>query len=187
MGDAAWRYPRPANATARAIDAALRREPGVVDVVVSEDHVAIDFDPVSPPRDLETLVDRLTTSDGATSEGARHVVRVRYDGEDLPAVAASLGLSSAEVVALHSSLEYEVRLLGFLPGFAYLGDVDARLELPRRATPRARVAPASVALSARYTAIYPFASPGGWHLLGTAIDFRPFVFALGDRVRFEAR
>jgi UPF0271 protein len=117
---------------------------------------------------------------------------VRYDGADLAEVASASGLSQAEVVAIHSGAEYEVSSVGFLPGFAYLRPLDPRLLLPRRATPRPRVPALSVAIAGPYTGIYPFASPGGWHLLGTAVGFAPFdardgaVLSLGDRVRFVA-
>jgi len=80
-----------------------------------------------------------------------------------------------------------------LPGFAYLRALDPRLVLPRRATPRPRVPALSVAIAGPYTGLYPFASPGGWHLLGTAVGFAPFdahtgaAMSLGDRVRFVAR
>jgi 5-oxoprolinase (ATP-hydrolysing) subunit A len=96
-----------------------------------------------------------------------------------------------EVVVLHASREYTVRTVGFLPGFAYLGEVDARIAVPRLSTPRTRVPALAVGLAGRRTGIYPFASPGGWNLLGTAVDFTPFrpdsgaQLRLGDRVRFE--
>jgi len=107
-------------------------------------------------------------------------------------VASASGLSPAEVVAIHSGTAYEVTVVGFLPGFAYLRALDPRLVLPRRATPRPRVPALSVAIAGPYTGVYPFASPGGWHLLGTALGFTPFdartgaAMSLGDRVRFVA-
>jgi UPF0271 protein len=81
--------------------------------------------------------------------------------------------------------------VGFVPGFAYLGDLDPHIAIPRRSTPRARVPAGSVAIAGHRTGIYPFETPGGWHLLGTAVDFRAFdpehgaTFRIGDRVRFE--
>ena len=120
-------------------------------------------------------------------------VPVRYDGDDLDAVAASTGLSVADVVALHSAPEYVVAFCGFAPGFGYLRGLDPRLELPRRATPRTRVPAGSVAIAAEYTAVYPRPSPGGWHLLGTTdlVMFDPDSspparFQPGSRVRFVA-
>src|SRR5262249_15474442 len=100
-------------------------------------------------------------------------------------------LARDDVERVHSATVYAVRLVGFVPGFAYLGPVDPRLALPRRPTPRPRIDAGSIALAAGYTAVYPFASPGGWNLVGRAVDFAPCDvdrgarLALGDRVRFE--
>jgi KipI family sensor histidine kinase inhibitor len=94
---------------------------------------------------------------------------VRYGGEsgpDLAEVAAACGLDEAGVVALHSGALYRVFMLGFAPGFAYLGPLPAPLVLPRRATPRPRVPAGSVAIAGGQTGIYPLATPGGWHLIG---------------------
>lgn len=123
-------------------------------------------------------------------------IPVRYggdDGPDLAEVAERLALTPDEVVAIHAGRTYRVFLLGFVPGFAYLGTLPSRLVLPRRATPRARVPAGSVAIAGRQTAVYPFSTPGGWHLIGRT-DERlwdptadpPARFAPGDRVRFVA-
>jgi KipI family sensor histidine kinase inhibitor len=127
-------------------------------------------------------------------EGRIHEVVVAYggsDGPDLPEVARATGLSEREVVRLHASVEYRVLVVGFVPGFPYLGILSAALELPRRATPRVTVPAGSVAIAGRQAGIYPFATPGGWHLVGRT-DTRPWdpsatepaLFAPGDRVRF---
>ena len=114
-------------------------------------------------------------------------------GPDLDDVARAAGLASDEVAALHASETYHVYMLGFLPGFAYLGDLPAPLRLPRLAEPRTRVPPGSVAIAEQLTAVYPVQSPGGWRLIGrtplTLFDHRaapPALFAPGDGVRFEA-
>lgn len=136
---------------------------------------------------------------GAPGESAAPLVEVPvvYDGEDLAEVASRVGRSVAEVVAMHAGAEYRVAFCGFAPGFAYLRGLDARLVLPRRATPRPRVPAGSVAIAAEYSAVYPGASPGGWHLLGTtrmamwdaSRADAPAVLVPGMRVRFvpEAR
>lgn len=123
--------------------------------------------------------------------GRLHEIPVWYAGADLASVAQACGLSVAEVVELHSAGEYRVGAIGFAPGFAYLGELSERLALPRLATPRTRVPAGSLAIAERQTAIYPQASPGGWHLLGLCpwklFDVRrtpPCPLALGDRVRF---
>ena len=113
---------------------------------------------------LATCERESVSANGATT----HRVSVFYDGEDLDAVAAAVGLDRNAVIALHAEREYRVAMLGFLPGFAYLHGLDERLRLPRRA-PRPRVPAGSVAIAAQYTGIYPFASAGGWNLLGRAV------------------
>ncbi len=113
-------------------------------------------------------------------------------GPDLTEAAERAGLSVDDAVALHAGAVYDVYMLGFLPGFAYLGDLPDALRLPRRATPRARVPAGSVAIAAEMTAIYPLESPGGWHLIGST-PVRPWdmslrrepLFRPGDRVRFQ--
>jgi KipI family sensor histidine kinase inhibitor len=121
-----------------------------------------------------------------------HVLPVRYDGADLADVATATGLPEDEVVSLHAGADYTVAFLGFTRGFPYLVGLPQPLHLPRRGTPRARVPARSVAIAADQCGIYPTASPGGWHLLGTstvdlfdpAVD-PPTVWAPGDRVRFD--
>lgn len=189
FGDAAWRIDElPAEAAPAAVLALLRAWPGVRDAVVADGSALVCFDPLHPPADpREALLD-CRSSD--VEAGAAHVVRVRYDGADLDEVAGASGLSRGTVIRLHTAPEYRVELVGFLPGFAYLGPLDPALRLPRRPTPRPRVPALSVAIAMHRTGIYPFASPGGWHLLGTAIGFAPFdpttgsALKPGDRVRF---
>ncbi len=96
-------------------------------------------------------------------------IPVRYggaDGPDLEGVAERLALTSAQLVELHTANAYRVFLLGFVPGFAYLGPLPRELVLPRRATPRQRVPRGSVAIAGEQTGVYPLETPGGWHLLG---------------------
>lgn len=116
---------------------------------------------------------------------------VRYDGEDLDEVARACSLSVEQVISLHSGADYEVSFCGFAPGFAYLLGLPHALHLPRRASPRTRVPAGSVAIAARYSAVYPRESPGGWHLLGsttvTLWDIareQPALLQSGTRVRF---
>ena len=126
-------------------------------------------------------------------ESRLHVIRVKYDGVDLELVADKTGLSVADVIARHTGRTYSVDLLGFVPGFAYLSELDAALQLARRAQPRPRVAAGSVAIAGAQTAVYPLDTPGGWHILGrTATSMfdparePPALLAPGDSVRFEA-
>ena len=189
LGDGAIRIELPTGADPRAVLRALRAVASVVDVVVTEGHACIHFG--EPPATFDAALDAIAQAGAHVDEPRVHVVRVRYDGADLADVAVRAGLSIARVVELHGAREYVVRVVGFLPGFAYLGTLDRALVLPRRASPRARVPAGAVAIAGDRTGIYPLASPGGWHLVGTAIDLRTFapsggaLFALGDRVRFE--
>ena len=121
-----------------------------------------------------------------------HSIRVRYDGPDLNAVAAATNLTSESVIEIHSAQTYTVDLLGFVPGFAYLSELDTRLELPRREQPRPRVPAGSVAIAARLTGIYPFDTAGGWHILGNTSEVlfdphraEPALLRSGDTVKFE--
>jgi len=124
-------------------------------------------------------------------------IAVHYGGDegpDLDEVADRAGLTAAQVVELHCSVVYRAYMLGFAPGFAYLGELPAQLELPRRATPRPRVAAGSVAIAARQTAVYPQATPGGWHLLGRTdapiwdpARPAPALISAGASVRFVPR
>ncbi|PJI48888.1 MAG: allophanate hydrolase [Pseudomonas sp.] len=123
--------------------------------------------------------------------GRLHEIAVWYAGEDLSEVARLCGLTSAQVIDLHAGRDYRVGAIGFSPGFAYLGELDERLALPRRATPRTHVPAGSLAIAERQTAVYPQASPGGWHLLGRTAQRLfdpgqppPCPLAVGDRVRF---
>jgi UPF0271 protein len=200
FGDTAWRARLPEGsdgASRRALLEELRALPDVVDVVVSERHALVVVAPGAPLEGVREVVAGVfarapvSGPDAATRPELReHRVLVRYDGADLGEVASAAGLSPAEVVAIHAGAAYEVTAIGFLPGFAYLRALDPRLLLPRRATPRPRVPALSVAIAGPYTGVYPFASPGGWHLLGTAVGFAPFdptagaAMSLGDRVRF---
>ena len=120
------------------------------------------------------------------------VIPVRYDGPDLDSVARATGLSREEVIAIHSGRTYSVDLLGFVPGFAYLSETDTRIQLPRRDQPRPKVPAGSVAIAANLTGVYPFETPGGWHLLGRTSDVmfdprraEPSLLKAGDTVRFE--
>jgi UPF0271 protein len=190
FGDAALRAILPEGVDPRSLGDALRALPRVIDAVVTEQHALVTFDPSAPPRGIEDAIAQAMSSPASPSTPRVHTIDVRYDGPDLDDVARSAKITRAEVIALHTGREYVVSAVGFLPGFAYLREIDARLVVPRRSSPRPRVPALAVAVAGPYTGVYPFASPGGWHLLGTAIGFSPFdahsgaAMALGDRVTF---
>jgi len=186
LGDRAIRFARP-NVSVRALVRAIRAWPEVIDVVVARDDVAAYF--AGSPRIDETRISALATLVDIDEPAREHVLRVRYDGADLDHVAQTTGLSVDEVIELHRSASYTVETMGFAPGFAYLTGLDARLHIPRRTTPRPCVPAGSLAIAGPYSAVYPFDSPGGWHLIGSVVHARMFdehgpLLALGDRVRF---
>ena len=204
FGDRALRFPLEPSIDRRALLFTLRVLDGVVDVVLAEDTGAVVLaTPAHRPAVTTALASALASASALPSASAsasasalapapaHHTIRVVYDGEDLPHVSSATGLSIEAVIALHAGGDYEVAMLGFLPGFAYLRGLDTRLVLPRRSTPRTRVPAGSLAMAAEYTGIYPFASPGGWNLLGRVVGYRAFgergaTLALGDHVRFVA-
>jgi len=121
-------------------------------------------------------------------------VEAAFDGPDLAEVASYAGLSTNDVVDLIAATELTAAFCGFAPGFSYLTGLPERLRVPRRATPRTRVAAGSVAIAGEYAGIYPTASPGGWQLLGhtDAVLFdvdrpEPALLPPGTRVRFVPR
>ena len=125
--------------------------------------------------------------------GRLHRIPVTYDGPDITEVAGRLKLTHQQVVDLHTRPVYRVFLVGFVPGWAYLGPLSEELELPRRHVPRTQVPAGSVAIAGRQSGIYPLPTPGGWHLIGrTRVKLflpdsdPPCLFRAGDRVKFFA-
>lgn len=140
--------------------------PGLVDVVPAAATVLVRF---ASERECREGVQRFADVEPVSLAAADDevVIAVKYDGPDLDLVAAATGSTPEEVVLAHSGASYRVAFCGFAPGFGYLTGLPDRLHLPRRATPRTNVPAGSVAIAAGYAAVYPAASPGGWHLLGT--------------------
>jgi len=164
--------------------------PAYLALTVFYDPLGTSYEEIS--RKLLDACDRATHSPPKAAPSREHPMPVRYDGVDLEAVAISTGLSVEEVVARHSGRIYTVDLLGFVPGFAYLSELDTALQLPRRAQPRPRVAAGSVAIAAAQTAVYPLDTPGGWHIIGRTQTVMfdptrdpPALLAPGNTVRFE--
>jgi KipI family sensor histidine kinase inhibitor len=189
------------NARAIAVANAVRSAGvlGVRDVVPTFRSVAVYFDPLAANvTTLEALV-RDVAATTPPAEAARSTVveiPVCYDREfamDVDLVAGFAGLQSPEdVAAIHSARTYRVFMLGFIPGFAYLGTVDERIAAPRRASPRRGVAAGSVGIAGLQTGIYPLETPGGWNIIGRtpmrmlSIDrAQPSLLRAGDSVRFR--
>ena len=197
-----------------ALRAALAADPvpGLVDVVPAARTVLLRTAPGTALEPLAQLVreraaasrahpDRTADDPGDLGgpggadepDGGAPVVRLRvvYDGPDLDEVGELTGLGRAGVVAAHTASAWTAAFTGFAPGFAYLTGGDARLRVPRRATPRTRVPAGSVGLAGEFSGVYPRASPGGWRLLGRcdAVLFDPdrdppALLRPGTRVRF---
>ena len=183
---------RSLHAVARALlagDAA-----GLLDVVPGYRVLTVEYDGRRLPRSgLERRVAAGMVEAAHTAAERAVEIPVDYAGPDLADVAAATGLRPDEVVRIHAGRTYRVYAIGFTPGFPFLGTLDERIRLPRRAVPRARVEAHSVAIANAQTGIYPQASPGGWHVIGTSLvpvfDPRraaPFLLEPGDRVRFVA-
>ena len=185
------------NARAIGIARAIATEhvAGVRDVIATYRSVAVHFDPLMTNVDsLRAVLHHAAGTSLVAREGELIEVPVAYggtDGPDLEDVAAFARLTTDQVIERHCEREYRVFMLGFLPGFAYMGSVDERIAAPRRATPRTRIPAGSVGIAGQQTGVYPRQSPGGWQLIGrTALEIfdpsrePPSLFAAGDRVRF---
>jgi KipI family sensor histidine kinase inhibitor len=178
----------------RSTDARFRRAvPAYASVLIPFDPIAVD------PDEAGAVVARLLTEVAgepapAPEAGGLVEIPVRYggdDGPDLADVAALNELRPSDVIELHAGTEYRVFFLGFAPGFAYLGPVPAQIAAPRLAAPRERIPAGSVGIAGQGTAVYPFALPGGWRIIGRTDvamwnlrrDY-PALLRPGDRVRF---
>jgi len=181
------------NAGVHAYAAELRGWPEVVECVPAYASLLVRF--ASPRTTGYRLRERIydTEPSAGRPAGARpHELPVWYAGPDLTEAAAMLAITPERLVELHTEREYLVYQLGYLPGFAFLGETDPALEIARRAAPRARVPAGAVGMAGRQTGVYPTAAPGGWQLIGLCPlpllrDDDDFArLRAGDRVRFRA-
>jgi len=168
----------------------------VVDLVPGYASVMVIYDALrATPEQVQRWLEDALPHAHSESSGYRVVeVPVWYHpsvGPDLEPLAHEKGLTVEELIALHTEPEYIVYMLGFRPGFPFLGGLDPRLFSPRLATPRPAVPAGSVGIGGQQTGIYPLRSPGGWRLIGRtplkpfAADVDPpFLLGVGDRVRF---
>jgi KipI family sensor histidine kinase inhibitor len=201
LGDAALlaelgtRLDTALNTRAIALANALKNRRDVRQAVAGYASVTVHFDPDQTTHDaLAAAIKRLASKRPPMAEPGRlHRIPVVYDGPDLEAVAAILGLTPSQIAEIHSKPIYRVFLVGFVPGWAYLGPLPQELELPRRHVPRTQVPAGSVAIAGRQSGIYPLPTPGGWHLIGrTSVKLflpdadPPCLFRAGDRVKFFA-
>ena len=175
---------------ATSFDGILETVPAYCTLLVHYNPLILTFDQAA-----RWVRGQMARVDGATHRTPRRLeVPVRYggaSGADLEAVAASKGISTADVIRLHSGREYTVYMMGFTPGFPYMGTLDERLVMPRMEMPRTSVKAGTVAIAGSQTGIYPLDSPGGWHIIGWTplklfdpTSASPFFFAPGDEVKF---
>jgi KipI family sensor histidine kinase inhibitor len=175
------------------------RLPGLVEVVRALRSVTVHYDPTRTRRaPLEAAAREAIAAapDDATGPNRLWRLPVCYDpavAPDLEDAARHLDLSPTEIVRLHAATTVRVHMIGFLPGFPFMGDLPEALRMPRRSEPRTRVPPGSLAMAGPMTAIYPWESPGGWTLIGHcpvplfSLDWaRPALLMAADRVAFTA-
>ncbi len=183
---------------AQALAAHLRSRGGWLEVVPGIESVTVRFDAAT--LDIEAAEQRLTTAlshdIAPLPESEKYLeIPVVYGGDngpDLDDVCERLGLSVDEFVAIHCASEYRVDMVGFTPGFVFVGGLDERLNVPRREEPRQKVAAGSVAIAGGRTGMYALSSPGGWNLIGrtsfTLFDAEasnPFPIQPGMRIRYR--
>ncbi|MCE2504665.1 MAG: 5-oxoprolinase subunit PxpB [Chlorobi bacterium] len=176
-----------------------QRKLGITSIVPAYCSITVEYDInltsfTELSREILGLFDK-NNSQNSVKEGLRWKIPVCYDsrfGLDLKAVAKYTGLNEKEIIALHTSMDFQVFMLGFLPGFAYLGKLPAKLQCPRKENPRLKVAKGSVGIAGFQTGIYTLDAPGGWQILGKTpvLPFdperkNPFLFSPGDNVRFH--
>ena len=184
-----------ANARIHALTDRLLENPlaGVTDAYPGYINLYVEFDAAIVTRSqVRAWVNKHLEYLQPKPGGRDVIIRVRYDGEDLPWIAEQTGLSVADVIERHSQRTYRVYTVGFVPGQPMMGRLDPALYLPRRSTPRKRIPANTVAMAVSQTLIYTLPTPGGWHLLGTALEAaydphrpNPFLLEAGDSVRFQ--
>lgn len=170
---------------------------GVEEMIPTFRSLLILFDPKrTSMKTLREGIEKLDLASSAEEKKEKRILHIpccyggKY-GEDLLDMEKVTGLSREEIVKIHSGTDYRVYMLGFLPGFAYLGGLDERIAAPRLKTPRLSIPAGSVAIGGNQTGVYPIASPGGWRIIGsTPIEFynpnreEPILCRAGDYIRF---
>ena len=174
--------------------------PGVLDLIPAFASLLVQYDPVRIGwSQIRDRIEKALEAGGAESGTEKLRVTeipVCYGGEygpDLENIAAHAGLPASEVIRIHTGRDYLIYMMGFLPGFPYLGNLDVRLHTPRRKEPRISIPAGSVGIGGAQTGIYPLTSPGGWHILGlTPVKLYdpdaedPVLLRSGDVIRFRS-
>lgn len=172
--------------------------PGIRELLPSYRALLVRYDPMQLSfAQLSELIQRLQKQEGSEKGRKEKVIRLipccyggAY-GEDLKGMEAVTGLSEEEMIRIHSGTDYKIYMLGFLPGFVYLGGMDERIAAPRLDTPRVKIPAGSVGIGGKQTGVYPIASPGGWRLIATTpVKFydpmasQPILCSAGEYIRF---
>ncbi len=188
------------NDRVRALMEALKASvsEGIVEMIPSYCSLLVFYDPLK--LSYSELKDEVLRAAALEREGEKPPQRLlripccygSHFGLDLNDMEGLTGLSKDEIIAIHSGTDYRVYMLGFLPGFVYLGGLDKRINAPRLTTPRVGIPRGSVAIGGAQTGVYPLRSPGGWRIIGaTPVEFfdpsrnEPVLCRAGDLIRFE--
>ncbi len=187
------------NRQVNALKRTLLKEniPGLQEMIPAYRSLLIEYDPaLISLQELSRRVEAARPDTAEDAEEPKHVLEIpccyggEY-GEDLPGLSELTGLSQEEIIAIHSGTDYRIYMLGFLPGFTYLGGMDERIAAPRLPSPRVSIPAGSVGIGGSQTGVYPIASPGGWRLIGrTPVKFydpsreKPVLCEAGDYIRF---
>ncbi len=166
---------------------------GVTDIIPSYNNIYIEFNSeIVSKIKLNNWLNQNLENLQVEKEKKQITIPVNYNGQDLEYISQETNLTIQQVIQKHSAAVYQVYAMGFTPGFPFMAELDQAIRLPRRGVPRLSVAASSVAIANAQTGIYPFDSPGGWHILGQALvklydpnRLEPFLLKAGDMVKFE--
>ncbi len=188
------------NDLVRQLNQSLRKNEikGIIETVPTFRSLLVYYDPLKITyKKLCKYIQSVSNADGDIKAKTNRIIEVpvcyggKY-GEDLVDVAKHVGMSEAEVINIHSGVDYLIYMLGFLPGFPYLGGLDKRLETPRLSNPRTSIPAGSVGIGGEQTGVYPIVSPGGWRLIGrTPLKLydsereNPTLYQAGEYIHFQ--
>ena len=182
-----------------SLSAFLRKKLDWVEVVAAENSLVVKYDnlKITVSKAKELILTQVEEFDFKVESKTKTLLRVPvyYSDEfglDIEQITKTKSLTSEELINLHSNIEYEVKMIGFNPGFAYLGDLDKKLRIPRLSKPRINLLPGSVGIAENRTGISPFGGPGGWNIVGrTPLKLfdenkeNPFLIKQDMRVKFD--